>query len=147
MSASQAPTNVDTGFPAVALWRVNAMRIIFLAMALLMGSAVWQQLLTEWTTMDVNRGLAKSMLAALALMALLGARYPLQMLPVMLYEMAWKSVWIIFIAGRHWMAGTVTPPIEALFYECVGIVVAFVIVPWPYIWARYVKQPMEAWRR
>jgi hypothetical protein len=53
-------------FPAVALWRVNVIRFIFLLMALIMGTAVWQQVLTEWATMDINRGLAKSMLAALA---------------------------------------------------------------------------------
>jgi len=71
--------NPDSRFPPVALWRINAIRFIFLLMALIMGSAVWYQLLTEWAAMDINRGLAKSMLAALALMSLLGVRYPLQM--------------------------------------------------------------------
>jgi hypothetical protein len=79
-------------------------------------------------------------------MALLGVRYPLQMLPLMLYEMAWKTVWIVFIAGRNWMAGTVPPDIEELFYECIGIVIMYFVVPWRYIWARYGTQPMEAWR-
>jgi hypothetical protein len=133
-------------FPPVALWRVNVIRLIFLLMALIMGSAVWQQLLTGWATMDINRGLAKSMLASLALLALLGVRYPLQMLPLMLYEMAWKTVWIVLIAGRHWLAGTVTPDIEELFYECIGIVIMYFVVPWRYIWARYFVQPTEAWR-
>ncbi len=139
--------NPDSRFPPVALWRINAIRFIFLLMALIMGSAVWYQLFTEWAAMDINRGLAKSMLAALALMSLLGVRYPLQMLPLMLYEMAWKTVWIVFIAGRHWLAGTVTPQIETLFFECIGIVIAFVVAPWPYIAARYFSQPMEALRQ
>jgi hypothetical protein len=147
MQNTPEPPQPLTSFPPVALWRINTMRFIFLLMALIMGSAVWQQVLTEWTTMDMNRGLAKSMLAALALMSLLGVRYPLQLLPLMLYEMAWKTVWIVFIAGRNWMAGTVTPQIEGLFWECIGIVVAYVVVPWPYIWARYFAQPMEPLRR
>ncbi len=133
--------------PAVAAWRINAMRFIFLLMALIMGSAVWQQLLFESADWDVMRGLAKSMLAALALMSLFGVRYPMQMLPLMIYEIAWKTVWILLIAGRAWMAGRWTPDIEGLFFDCIGIIIAYFIVPWRYIWARYFVQPMEPLRQ
>jgi hypothetical protein len=139
--------STDTApLPPVALWRINALRFIFLLMALVMGSMVWRQLLFESADWDVMRGLAKSMLAALALLSLLGVRYPLQMLPLMLYEIAWKTIWIILIAGRAWMAGKWTPDIEGLFFDCVGIIIAYFIVPWRYVWARYVVQPMEPLR-
>ena len=134
--------------PPIALWRINAIRFLFVLMAVIMGAMfVWPQLLFESADWDVMRGLAKSMLAALAVMSLLGIRYPLQMLPLMLYEMLWKTVWIILIAGRAWMAGKWNADIEGLFYDCIGIVIAFFIVPWRYIWARYVVQPMEPLRR
>ncbi len=139
--------STDNRFPTVATWRVNAIRFIFLLMALIMGSIVWRQVLFESADWEWQRGLAKSMLAALALMALLGVRYPLQMLPLMLYEMAWKTIWIVLIAGRAWLAGKWTADIEALFYDCIGIIIAYFVVPWPYIWARYFKQPMEPLRR
>lgn len=134
-------------FPPVALWRVNAMRFLFLLMALVMGGFVWSQLLFESADWPVMRGLAKSMLAALALMSLIGVRYPMQMLPLMLYEIAWKTVWLTLIAGRAWMSGKWTPEIESLFIDCIGIVIAYFIVPWRYVWARYVAQPMEAMTR
>jgi hypothetical protein len=135
-------------FPAVALWRINAMRFVFLLMAVIMGGMfVWPQLLFESADWDVMRGLAKSMLGALALMSLLGVRYPLQMLPLMIYEIAWKTIWIVLIAGRAWMAGKWTPDIEALFYDCIGIIIAYFILPWRYVWARYIVQPMEPLRR
>lgn len=60
------------------------------------------------------RGLAKSKLAALVLLSLWGVRYPVQMLPPMLNEMAWKKVRVTLIAGRARM-GTWTPYIETLF--------------------------------
>jgi hypothetical protein len=131
--------NSEAHFPAVATWQINAMRFVFLLMALIMGSVVWQQLLFESADWE--------MLAALALMSLLGVRYPLQMLPLMLYEMVWKTVWIVLIAGRAWLAGKWNADIEALFYDCIGIIIAYFIVPWRYIWARYFKQPMEPLRR
>lgn len=137
----------DHSFPPVATWRINAMRFLFLLMAIVMGGLfVWPQLLFESADWDVMRGLAKSMLAALALMSLLGVRYPLQMLPLMLYEIAWKTIWIVLIAGRAWLAGKWTADIEGLFYDCIGIIIAYFIVPWRYVWARYVVQPMEPLR-
>jgi hypothetical protein len=136
----------DTVFPPVATWRINAIRFVFLLMALVMGGFVWQQLLFESADWPVMRGLAKSMLAALALLSLLGVRYPLQMLPLMLYEIAWKTIWITLIAGRAWMAGKWNADIESLFTDCIGIVIAFFIVPWNYVWARYFVQPMEPLR-
>ena len=132
-----------TQLPPVALWRINAMRFLFLLMALVMGSVVWRQLLFESTDWDVNRGLAKSMLAALALLSLFGVRYPLQMLPLMLYEITWKTVWLLGIALRAWLANKWTPGIESLFYDCVGIVIAIFIVPWGYVLARYAAWPTE----
>lgn len=136
----------ETGFPPVAMWRINLMRLTFLLMATIMGSMVWYRLIFEYADWGVDRGLAKSMLGALALMALLGVRYPLQMLPLMLYETAWKTVWIGMIAFRSWLAGKWTADIEALFFDCIGIIVAYLIMPWRYVWARYVAQPMEPLR-
>ena len=63
-------------------------------MALVMGRVDWQQLLLESAEWNWSLGLSESMLAALALMSLLGVRYRLQMLPLMLYEIAWKTIWI-----------------------------------------------------
>jgi hypothetical protein len=135
--------NSEESFPPVALWRINAIRFLFLLMAGIMGSVVWSQLLFESADWPVARGLAKSMLAALALMSLFGVRYPMQMLPLMLYEIAWKTIWITLIAGRAWMAGKWSADIEGLFYDCIGIVIAYFIVPWRYVWARYFVQGME----
>lgn len=139
--------NPTVELPQVAQWRINAMRFLFLLMAVIMGSVVWQQLLFESADWPVARGLAKSMLAALALMSLLGVRYPLQMLPLMLYEVAWKTVWLLAIALRAWLAGRWTADINSLFEDCIGIIIAYFIVPWRYVWARYVVQPMEPLRR
>lgn len=141
------PHASEASFPAVALWRINAMRFLFLLMAVIMGTLVWQQLLFKSADWHWGLGMGKAMLAALALMSVLGVRYPLQMLPLMMYEIAWKTVWLIFIALRAWLNGKWTIDIQDLFFDSIGIVIAYFIVPWPYIWARYFKQPMEPLRR
>lgn len=137
----------ETALPTVATWRINAIRFIFLLMATIMGSIVWRQVLFESADWEWQRGLSKSMLAALALLSLWGVRYPMQMLPLMLYETAWKTIWIVLIAGRAWLNGKWTPEIEALFNDCIGIVVAYLVIPWRYVWSFYVAQPMEPLRQ
>lgn len=133
--------------PPIATWRIIAIRLLFLLMAGVMGSFVWYQLLFESGDWTVTRGLAKSMLAALALLSLLGVRYPIQMLPLMIYEVTWKTVWLLLIALRSWLANKWTPDIEALFTDCIGIVLAYFFMPWRYIWVRYFLQPMEPFKQ
>ena len=137
----------ETSFPPIATWRINAVRFAFLLMAFVMGSIVWRQVLFESADWEWQCGLAKSMLAALALLSLLGVRYPVQMLPLMLYEISWKTVWIVLIAGRAWLNGKWTSEIEALFNDCIGIVIVYLVMPWRYVWARYIVQPMEPLRQ
>jgi hypothetical protein len=139
------PGTLNT-LPAVSLWRVNLLRVCFLVLAVVMGTQVWSQLLFESADWPVIRGVAKSMLAALALLSLLGVRYPLQLLPLMLYEIAWKTIWMVLIALRAWLAGKWNADIEAQFAQTIGIVIVYFVVPWRYVWARYVTQPMEPLR-
>ena len=45
------------------------------------------------------------MLAAFGALSALGLRCPLQMLPVLLWELLWKSIWLIVVAVPLWSAG------------------------------------------
>ncbi|MBX3620834.1 MAG: hypothetical protein KF891_12745 [Rhizobacter sp.] len=134
-----------TELPPVAMWRIHALRLAYLLMAGVMGFFVWQQVLFELGPWPAPRVIAKSMLASLALLSVLGFRYPLQMLPLMLLEMLWKTVAIVLIILPAWLAGRLTPELRVLFGECIGIVVVYLVMPWRHVWARYFCHPGEPW--
>jgi len=132
--------------PPVSLWRLNALRLIYLLIFLGLSSFVWEQLLFQSSDWPLMTGVAKSMFAALALLTLLGLRYPLQMLPLLLFETLWKTIWLALVAVPAAQNGR-WEDVESTFYECVGIVVVFVIMPWGHVWTRYVTRPGDPWRR
>lgn len=132
--------------PAVPQWKIWGLRAIFLGMAAILGTQQWTMLFGGTEDWSVASGLAHSLLAALSLVAWLGVLHPVKLLPVMLFEIGWKSVWLLGIALPAHLGARVTPEIAELFWECIGIIIAPLFVPWRYVWWRYVAQPPEPWR-
>jgi hypothetical protein len=93
------------------------------------------------------RGMLPSMLAGLWVMGILGVRYPLQMLPIFLFEFVWKTIWLVAFGARQWTAGARTPQLgEDLVAIGTGPILFALIIPWGYVWRHYFKKPGERWR-
>lgn len=134
--------------PEVALWRTWALRLIFLAMFIILGNQQWTYILTEDTEgWHRWRGVGHAMLAALSLLALLGVFHPLKALPLMIFEMVWKAIWLTIIALPAWQDGREIPDIVDATASSIGIALLLIVIPWPYVWWRYVTEPIEPWRR
>ncbi len=129
------------------MWRIHALRILYALIVGVMGVFVWQQVLFESAGWPAIRVIAKSMLAALALLCILGVRYPLSILPLLLLETIWKTIALGFVIFPAWQAGRMTPDLELLYSDSIGIVVAYLVIPWRYVWARYITHPSEPWTK
>ncbi|MEO0464240.1 MAG: hypothetical protein AAF127_14000 [Pseudomonadota bacterium] len=134
-----------TDLPDVAYWRIVALRIVYLLIVLGLSSFVWQQLLFEAAELATMTGVAKAMMATLVIMSLFGLRYPLDLLPVLIFELLWKCIWMLLIALPAALDDRWTSSIERLFFECVGVLILFVLIPWAYVWARWFSRPAEGW--
>lgn len=138
--------NMQSGAPSVALWRMWGLRVIFAAMAIILGFKQWYYILEGTADWSSWKGLGHSMLATLALLAIAGVFHPLKLIPVMLYEMAWKTVWLLVVALPAWSNGQPVPTIVNVSSSMIGIAVLIILMPWQYVWWRYVSQPIEPWR-
>lgn len=136
-----------SGAPSVALWKTWGLRIIFAAMVIVLGSKQLNYILagaSEWSNW---RGLGHSMLFTLAVLAIGGVFRPLAFLPLMIYEIAWKIVWLVVVAMPPWLAGQEIPAIVNAKSSIIGICILLVLIPWKYVWWRYFTLPIEPWRR
>jgi hypothetical protein len=93
----------------------------------------------HWT---LAGGVVHSMLATLAALSLVGIFYPLRMLPVLVYELLWKSIWLLGIALPLWLSNQFDPDTRETFFECVGVVILIPIIPWRY----FFRGPADPWR-
>ena len=80
----------------VSTFRLYLMRGLYLLVFAYLGSSMWPLLFNHnpWTLMH---SVAVALLAALAPLMALGIRYPLKMLPIMLFEFLWKAIWVAAI--------------------------------------------------
>jgi hypothetical protein len=86
------------------------------------------------------------MFVALSLLALVGLRYPLAMLPVLLFEAAWKVIWLTVVALPLWTSGRVDEATRQSTYECLGVLFVLLVIPWRHVIARYAAQRGDRWR-
>jgi len=94
------------------------------------------------------RGVIPSFLGGIWLLAFIGLRYPLQMLPLLLFEFAWKATWLIAFGLPQWSAGQMPPTwTEDARAISAGVILMPIAIPWSYAYRHYIKKPSDRWRR
>lgn len=127
----------------VSLFRLYVLRAMYLVLVVGLGGMIVPEILSHELT---SRGVIPSLLGAVWLLAFLGLRYPLTMLPLLMFELAWKLIWLIAYGLPQWSAGQYPPTFaEDSFNIGLGVILLLVI-PWGYVWRRFVKQPGARWR-
>ncbi len=130
----------------VSLFRLYLLRATYLLILVGMGSITWPLLLGTPETVEHFRGVTWSLLGSVALLSALGIRYPLQMLPLLFLELAWKTTWIVTIGLPMRSAGTLEGAFaETWFANVMGLVIFPLAIPWGYVYRRYVRAPGDRW--
>lgn len=131
----------------VSLLRLYALRALFLLIAIAEGVQIWPLVFHHRPWPDLMHGVAIALLAALTLLSWLGVRYPLKMLPLMLFELVWKTIWVLSMGIPAWRAGPLSADMSENFFAIgLGVVLVPLVLPWPYLWRQYVAAKGDRWR-
>ena len=141
-SAASVPATDTAG--EVSLVRIYVLRAAYLLLVVGLGALIVPVLFDHE---PMARGVIPSLLGAVWLLALLGLRYPLQMLPLLMFELAWKTIWLIAFGLPQWSSGQ-QPPTFAEDFKAIalGVILMPIVIPWGYVYRRYVKQQANRWR-
>jgi hypothetical protein len=142
-AASVSRSTADTA-GEVSLVRLYVLRATYLLLVVGLGAMIVPALFTHE---PMARGVIPSLLGAVWLLAFVGLRYPLQMLPLLMFEFVWKTIWLVAFGLPQWSSGQLPPTFAEDFKAIVaGVILMPIVIPWGYVYRHYVKQQANRWR-
>ena len=152
MSSVQGSTVVSSGVtsralvPEVALWRLYTLRVAYFVMAAGLGAFIWPDIIHHTSQTAAAHGIQLALLAGLGATAALGLRYPVQMLPVLLFELIWKSIYLLAFALPLWRAHQITGAVAQDIQAVLMAVIFIPLIPWRHVFAQYVVKHGDRWK-
>jgi hypothetical protein len=118
------------------------LRVIYLLMCTLMARTAWTSILLHQGAWEPYRAMATCVWAAYGSLALLGLLQPLRMLPLVLFMIFYKSLWLAVVALPLLRAGALAgSSAEELTYIFLAAPVFALCVPWGHVVRRFVMAP------
>ena len=129
-------------------FRLYVLRATYLLVAVGLGVQIWPLIISSAVAPPAHmQGVVRAVLTAVSLLALLGLRYPVQLLPLLLFELTWKAVWVLAIGLPLWRAGRLDAATQETWVACLfGLVIFPLAIPWGYVLQHYVLARGERWR-
>jgi hypothetical protein len=122
---------------------------MYLLIAVGLGITIWPGIISPPETLSHMGSVVRSLLGAVALLALLGVRYPVELLPLLYFELVWKSIWVLAFGLPLYLSHSLDAnTLETLRACLMGVVLAPLAIPWGgYTFRHYLKAPGARWRR
>ena len=144
--APRVPHSRGDVMQELPVWRLNLMRVGYLVMGLGLAVVKWPVVIGYDRSTPLFEGVVAVILTAMSLLAFLGLRYPVRLLPILLFEALWKLIWLGVVALPAVAAGDVDEAMRQVIVNCSVVVIVFAVVPWRYVWQRYVAAKGDRWR-
>lgn len=128
----------------VSIIRIYLLRALFFLNFAMLGADVWPTIINHSSEWNSIQAVAFSLWATLSTLSLLGIRYPLKMLPLLLFQFTYKLIWLIIFAAPRF------PEVQedGLFWVmAIGLIFDIVVIPWLYVVHNFVKAKGNPWGR
>ncbi|WP_448617732.1 hypothetical protein [Geodermatophilus sp. URMC 65] len=127
-------------------WRLNTMRIGYAVMGVGLALVKWPIVIGYDQSMPLYEGVVAVLLTGMSLLAFLGLRYPVRLLPILLFETLWKVIWLSVVALPAVLADKVDQAMSEIIINCSVVVIIAAVIPWRYVWQQYAVAKGDPWR-
>jgi hypothetical protein len=131
----------------VSLVRLYTLRLCYLILSLGLGLYIWPIVLQHSPEFAIAHGVRFALLAGLGLTAVLGLRYPVQMIPLLLFELIWKAIYLLAFALPLWLGHQVTADAAEDIRACLMVVIFIPLIPWRYVVRHYILERGDRWKQ
>jgi len=123
---------------------IYLLRLIYFLMLVFVGSDSWISIVTHQGPWDHVRAVAFCVWASYSTLSVLGLIHPLRMLPIMIFMIGYKLLWLIVVAYPLWRANALAgSPAEEMTRVFLWIPLPIIAVPWKYVFQNYVMWSKE----
>lgn len=89
------------------------------------------------------------MMGAFWLLCVLVIRYPLQLLsilPILMWELLWKTIWLMAVPLSLWLNGTLDQKLLPKVLAIGLVILVYAAMPWSDVYRHYIKKQGDQWR-
>jgi hypothetical protein len=119
--------------------RLHLLRVGYLLVGVGLAVVKWP-LLPDAHRLPVHEGVVLCLLTAMSLLALLGLRHPVTLLPLLVFETLWKLLWLGLVALPRATSGRLDAATTEILVNCTLVVLVIAVVPWRHVW----RSPLRA---
>ncbi len=146
-TAAHSPDRIrTTPSGELSLRRLYVLRFGYLFMGGGLALTKWPSFVAHHGSWPLMEGVVECMLLAMSILALLGLRYPVKMLPILLFESLWKLTWLAVVALPQLVGDRMDAATTETFTEILFVVVILAVIPWGYVVRQYLTAPGDRWR-
>ena len=126
--------------------RINiyVLRLFFALMFVFVATESWYIIFTHEGPWEPTKAVARCVWTAYSTLAILGVFHTLRMIPIMLFMIFYKWLWLMVVAYPLWSTGTLKgSPAEEMTHIFSGIVIPILFMPWKYVFKKYILAEKE----
>ncbi|MFA6958421.1 MAG: hypothetical protein WC538_21350 [Thermoanaerobaculia bacterium] len=115
------------------------LRILYFLMFVCVGFDSWTSIISHHGPWDHVRAVAFCVWAAYSTLAFFGMINPLRWLPIVIFMIFYKSLWVIIVAFPLWLVGALAgSPAAEMARIFIWAPLWVLVVPWTFVWKRLV---------
>jgi hypothetical protein len=124
------------GVRPIQVW---GLRLLYLLMLAMVAPGAWGALIRHEGPWDPVHAAALCVWATYPSLAVFGLFRPLRWLPLMVFTVGYKTLWLAFVAWPLWRAGLLAgSSAEEMAFAFAFTPVLAAVVPWGHVWREYV---------
>ncbi|MDQ4123718.1 MAG: hypothetical protein M3209_19950 [Acidobacteriota bacterium] len=123
---------------------IYLLRLFYFLMAFFVATDSWSAIFTHDGQWDRFRAMSVCVWAAYSTLSVFGLIHPLKWLPIMIFMIFYKTLWLLVVAYPLWREGALSgSPAEEMTSVFLMVPLVMIAVPWKYVFENYIYKPKK----